>query len=87
MRLRREQDVQQERSSSSLYWVMPAAAANLRHPRAREAVEVGVEQRGQDFAHPVGAEVEAQEAVAVLHAAIAADDAGGMTNSSVTSRP
>ena len=40
---------------------------------AREAVERGIEQRGEDFAHPVGAEIEAQDAVAVLHALVVAD--------------
>ena len=35
-----------------------------------------IEHRGRDFAHAVGAEVEAQHAVAVAHAAIAADHGG-----------
>ena len=40
---------------------------------AREARERRVEHGGEDFAHAVGAEVEAQHAVAVVHAAIVAD--------------
>ena len=35
-----------------------------------------IEHRAEDFAHAVGAEVEAQHAVAILHAAIAADRGG-----------
>ncbi len=41
--------------------------------RAREAGERRIEQRAEDLAHAVGAEVEAQHAVAVAHAAIVAD--------------
>ena len=40
---------------------------------AREAGEIRIEHGAQDFAHAVGAEVEAQHAVAVLDAAIVAD--------------
>ena len=53
--------------------LMPSAAAKRTTPLAREAVEVGIEQRGQDLAHPVGAEIGHQQAVAVPHAGIAAD--------------
>ena len=52
---------------------MPTAAANLHHALAREAGESRIEHRAEDFAHAVGAEVEAQHAVAVAHAAIVAD--------------
>ena len=45
----------------------------LHHARAVEAVEPRIEQRRQDLARPVGAEIEHQEAVAVLHAGIAVD--------------
>ena len=48
----------------------------LDDPLAREAIELRLQQRGEDFAHPVGAEVEAQDAVAVLHAFVVADDGG-----------
>ena len=41
--------------------------------RAREAGKRRIEHGAEDFAHPVGAEIEAQHAVAVLHAAIVAD--------------
>ena len=40
---------------------------------AREAGEIRIEHGAEDFAYPVGAEVEAQQAVAVLDPAIAAD--------------
>jgi hypothetical protein len=43
----------------------------------REAIEAGVEQRGQDLAHAVGAEVEAEQPVAVSHAGVVADRGGG----------
>ena len=52
---------------------MPAAAANADRARAREAREGRIEQGGQDLAHAVGAEVEAEQAVAVAHAAVVAD--------------
>ncbi len=45
----------------------------LHHPGAIEAVEPGIEQRRQDLAGTVGAEVEHQQAVAVLHAGVAVD--------------
>ncbi len=41
--------------------------------RSREAGEIRIEHRGQNFAHAIGTEVEAQHAVAILHAAIIAD--------------
>ena len=44
---------------------------------AGEAVEGRVQQGGEEFANPVGAEVEAQDGVAVLHAGVVADDRGG----------
>ncbi len=44
---------------------------------AGEAVERGVEQGGEDFADAVGAEIEAEERVAVFGAVVVADDAGG----------
>ena len=34
---------------------------------------VGVQQGRQDFTHPVGAEIEAQDRVAILHAGVVAD--------------
>ena len=43
---------------------------------AREARKIRIEQSGQDLAYAVGAEVEAEHAVAVAHAAIVADDRG-----------
>ena len=45
----------------------------MRHAGARKSVEVGLEQRAKDLAHPVGAEVETQDAVAVPHPLIVAD--------------
>ena len=56
--------------------VMPTAAAKRMRRGRGEAVEIRVEQGGQDLAHAVGAEVEAQQAVAVLHAVIVADHGG-----------
>ncbi len=44
--------------------------------RARKAVETRVEERGQDLPHAIRSEIEAEQAVAVLHAPIIAD-AGG----------
>ena len=43
---------------------------------ARETVEFRLQQRGEDLPHAVGAEVEAQDAVAVLHALVVTDDRG-----------
>ena len=40
---------------------------------AREAGKIRIEHGAENFAHAVGAEVEAQHAVAVCHAAIVAD--------------
>ena len=61
------------RPARSLYCVMPAAAAIRTRAPARKAGECRIEQRCQNLAHAVGAEVEAQHAVAVAHAAIVAD--------------
>ena len=55
---------------------MPTAAANCTALRAAKPENSGIEHDAEDFAHPVGAEVEAQHAVAVLHAAIVADHGG-----------
>ena len=52
---------------------MPTAAANARARLRAKAGEIRIEDGAEDFAHAVGAEVEAQHAVAVAHAAIAAD--------------
>ena len=41
-----------------------------------EAVELRIEQGGEDFPDPVGAEVEAEDAVAVLHPLVVADHRG-----------
>ena len=43
---------------------------------ARKAVEFRLQQRGENFPHAVGAEVEAQDAVAILHALVITDDRG-----------
>ena len=45
----------------------------LDHALAREAGELRIEHGAENFAHAVGAEIEAQHAVAILHAAIIAD--------------
>ena len=50
--------------------------AELDAPVQGKAVEAGIDHRRQDFPHPVGAEVEAQQRVAVLHAGIVADGGG-----------
>ena len=55
------------------YSVMPAAAANLTARGRGKPVNAGIQQRRQDLAHAVGAEIGHQDAVAVLHAAIVAD--------------
>ena len=55
---------------------MPAAAANRMIALAREAVEFRLQQRAEDLAHAVGAEVEAQDAVAILHALVVTDHGG-----------
>ena len=60
-------------SSSSLYGIMPIAAASFTVRGRAKPAKLRVEQRQQDLAHPVGAEVEAQHAVAVLHALVVAD--------------
>ena len=52
---------------------MPTAAARLTLALARETGERRIEDGGEDLAHAVGAEVEAEHAVAVAHAAIVAD--------------
>ena len=39
----------------------------------REAVEIRIEQRAEQLAHPVGAEVAGQQPVAAAHAGVAAD--------------
>src|SRR5439155_14508266 len=55
----------------------------LRHPGrtgdanaapAGKAVEGRIEQRGENLAHAVGAEIEAEDAVTVSHAAVIAHD-------------
>ena len=48
----------------------------MHHLLALEACEGGVEQGAQQLAHPVGAEVEAEHPVPVLHALIIADYGG-----------
>ena len=50
---------------------MAAAKGNA---RAREPGECRIEKGSQDFAHAVGAEVEAEQSVPVPHAAVVADD-------------
>ena len=52
---------------------MPDGGGEADDARARKTGEVRIEHGAQNFPHPVGAEIEAQHAVAVLHAAIVAD--------------
>ena len=49
------------------------SGGNLHRPLARETIEGGIEHRAQNLAHAVGAEIEAQHAVTVLHASVIAD--------------
>ena len=44
--------------------------------RAREEGEIGLEQSGEQFADAIGAEIEAQQGVAVAHAAVIVDHRG-----------
>ena len=56
---------------------MPSAAAK-RITRGRgKPSNSGSSRAREDLAHPVGAEVEAQDAVAVLHPLVVADDRRG----------
>ena len=67
---------QQERVRSAEYSVMPRAAENRgRRPRSKP-LKSGIEERGQNFAHPVGAEIGHEKPVAVLHATITGDRRG-----------
>ena len=52
---------------------MPTAADELHHALALEPSNIRIEHRAKNFAHAIGAEIEAQHTVAVLHAAIIAD--------------
>ena len=72
----REQHAEERRQRVGVARHADARRRSWMAPLAREAVEVRVQQRGEDLADPVGAEVEAQDAVAVLHALVVADDRG-----------
>ncbi len=56
---------------------MPSIAAQLRAGAGVEVVEAGVAEGRQDLARAVGAEVQAEEAVAVAGARVAVDHGGG----------
>ena len=55
---------------------MPSAAAKLMARLRGKPSKSGSSNAGEDFPHAVGAEVEAQDAVAVVHAFIVADHGG-----------
>ena len=56
---------------------MPSDGGDFHHALlAREAGEGGVEKRGEQLAHAVRAEVEAEHAIPVRHALVAAEDEG-----------
>jgi hypothetical protein len=59
--------------SCSLYWVIPSHRGAHRAP-ARETGKCGINDRAKNFAHPVGAEVEAKHAISVLNAMEVGDD-------------
>src|SRR4029077_5461396 len=54
----------------------PDRAGELDDARPREAGKTRIEDRPKNLAHAVGAEIEAEHAVAVTHADIVADDRG-----------
>ena len=74
-RLRREHRAHQGRQFVAVPR-QPRGGGDPDGARALEAVEFRVQQGGEDLAHAVGAEIEAEHAVAVAHALIIADDAG-----------
>jgi len=52
----------------------PGGAGDANAAPAGKAVEGRIEQGGENLAHAVGPEIEAENAVTVSHAAIIADD-------------
>ena len=54
----------------------PHRRGELEDALAGEAVERRIEQRGENFAHAVRAEVKAQDGVAVLHSSVVVDHRG-----------